>query len=170
MKSLIKETTSDLWETPQNLFDYIENMYKYFQIDLCANKDNTKCVKWVEDIKEFSETNKIHYDRAWVNPPYSKMKEVSEACFKLLEDNQIDNIAMLIPSTRTEQEWFKKLFLYVSEGYFIQPRIKFELNGKPGQSNNHPSMLLYLDKYHDSSVSSFSILDLRETLYKREKR
>ena len=36
---------SDLWETPKELFDELDNEF-HFTLDPCANKDNAKCEKY----------------------------------------------------------------------------------------------------------------------------
>lgn len=36
---------TDLWETPQYLFDALNNEF-HFDIDVCATPDNAKCVQY----------------------------------------------------------------------------------------------------------------------------
>ena len=44
-KDIIKTSNKDDWETPQSLFNKLNEIYK-FTLDPCANPQNAKCVKY----------------------------------------------------------------------------------------------------------------------------
>ena len=63
-------SNSEEWETPQWLFDKLNAKFK-FTLDVCATKENAKCVKYydknIDGLKQ-SWLNEI----CWLNPPYGK--------------------------------------------------------------------------------------------------
>jgi len=72
----------DLWQTPKILFDNLNKQYN-FTFDCCANEENTKCELFSSNFKEWADIellNKI----CWINPPFSKSKEMFEHFFKVI--------------------------------------------------------------------------------------
>ena len=69
----------DEWETPQWLFYVLDDQYN-FSFDCCSNKYNTKCFYFSEDFKNISDIKKLKM--AWMNPPFSKAKEMFETFFQ----------------------------------------------------------------------------------------
>lgn len=60
---------TDMWETPQWLFDKLNEEFN-FDLDVCATKDNTKCVEYYT--KEQDGLKQPWYGVCWCNPPYGK--------------------------------------------------------------------------------------------------
>lgn len=78
MNSSLFSSKSDLWETPQWLFDELNKEF-HFDIDVCATYENRKCGNWLG-----SGPGKIFVDglrhrwmdmTCWMNPPYSQLKK-----------------------------------------------------------------------------------------------
>lgn len=66
---LMFSSKTDLWSTPQNLFDELNNEFN-FNIDVCANSENAKCEKYYSQeqnglIQEWKGV-------CWCNPPYGR--------------------------------------------------------------------------------------------------
>jgi hypothetical protein len=60
---------SDLWSTPQYLFDELNKEFN-FDIDVCANSENAKCKKYYSE-----EQNGLLQEWTgvcWCNPPYGR--------------------------------------------------------------------------------------------------
>ena len=57
------------WETPQNLFDQLNNEFG-FDIDVCAIPENKKCDKFYSPIQDglLQKWKGV----CWMNPPYGK--------------------------------------------------------------------------------------------------
>jgi phage N-6-adenine-methyltransferase len=63
---------SDMWATPQDFFDKL-NAEFYFQLDVCATKENAKCATY---FTEHDDGLTQPWDsRNWCNPPF-RIKEV----------------------------------------------------------------------------------------------
>ena len=63
------QSTTDLWETPQDLFDKLNEEF-HFNLDACAIPENAKCEKFFtleqDGLKQEWEGT------VWCNPPYGK--------------------------------------------------------------------------------------------------
>lgn len=102
---------SDEWRTPDWLFNQLNAEFN-FDIDLCATKENKKCLWWCEDYLNIPlcELNYI-ISSAFMNPPYSNPKLFIE---KAWEDSKYCKIVCLVkcdPSTR----WWATFWEYYDE-------------------------------------------------------
>lgn len=115
---------SDNWQTPQALFDALNNGGEYmgmefdgfhFDIDLCATKENSKCVDFCDDylnnsvhISMFDDSGSWPLDlnciknAAFMNPPYSNPKPFIE---KAWEDARFCRIVALVKCDPSTQWW-----------------------------------------------------------------
>jgi hypothetical protein len=71
----------DLWRTKQELFDILNNQY-YFTFDCCADQDNKKCDDFSDDFESSTEFSLISHI-CWMNPPFSKAREMFEHFFRV---------------------------------------------------------------------------------------
>lgn len=136
MNKVHYSSESDEWETPQALFDDLNREFR-FQFDLCASKKNHKCNEWTDDIEDHV-NNEQHFDRYWMNPPYSrgKQKKMVEQAVKLFAKGK--TVVCLLPS-RTDTTLFHEYIwdkennrpLPDVEVRFLQGRVYFEIDGKP---------------------------------------
>jgi len=141
---------SDEWETPQNFFDDLNNIY-HFTLDPCCQTYNAKCEKYYT-----REDNGLTKDWAgetvFCNPPYgSQIGNWVKKCYE--ESLKGVKILMLIPA-RVDTRWFHN-YIYNKPNIrieFIKGRLKF-INGlelykkepfKPS-SAPFPSMLVYFN-------------------------
>lgn len=140
---------SDEWRTPDLLFDELDLEFN-FDIDLCANEDNSKCEDFCHDYlknliarKESNcigcfqdETRQGLIKSAFMNPPYSNPRPFIE---KAWEDSKYCKIVCLVkcdPSTR----WWAIFWNYetttktitVNESDFGIGTEKKEIKIKPG--------------------------------------
>lgn len=60
---------SDDWETPQPLFDRLNEQY-HFGLDVCASAKNAKCARYFD--KETDGLKQLWTGRCWMNPPYGR--------------------------------------------------------------------------------------------------
>ena len=132
-KSLFS-SRSDNWETPQEVFDYWNNIYQ-FNVDVCADEHNHKCPFYYS--KEDDGLTKDWFGSVWCNPPYGKdISKWIEKAYNEWKDNGTD-VVMLLPS-RTDTKWFHNYILPFCEIVFIKGRLKFN-NSKT--SAPFPSMI-----------------------------
>lgn len=67
------QSKNQSWETPDDLFEKINQEFKFTR-DVCASKENTKCsIFWTE---EDSCLDKSWDGVNWMNPPYKDMKKI----------------------------------------------------------------------------------------------
>jgi len=140
---------SDQWETPQWLFDELNEEFN-FDFDLCATDKNTKCHWHITDyLKPLP-----HYCNdginCFMNPPYSNPLPFVQ---KAWEDSKRCKIVCLLkcdPSTKTFAVFWDYDNHCPKEGAqirFIPKRLKFEYMGYPGRhAAAFPSMIVIMDR------------------------
>lgn len=129
-------STSDEWETPQDLFNKL-NAEFHFNLDACASENNHKCEKYYT--KEQNGLLALWKGNVWCNPPYGRTvgEWVKNACVSARHNKGV--IVMLLP-VRTDTKWFHK-YIYNQpnvEIRFIKGRLKF---GNSKNSAPFPSMI-----------------------------
>ena len=113
---------SDLWGTPQYLFDELDKEFD-FTLDPCASDKRTL----KEGIKQYTvEDNGLMYtwtdERVFCNPPYSNIKNWVHKC--LFESRRAGLVVLLIPS-RTDTAYFHDYIYHKADIRFIRGRLKF---------------------------------------------
>lgn len=132
---------SDMWETPQCLFDKLNSKF-HFDIDVCATKENAKCKKFYT--KKQNGLLQEWKGVCWCNPPYGReiIKWVRKASISAKNGT---TVVMLIPA-RTDTKWFHD-YIYKKDNVkikFIRGRLKF---GNTQNSAPFPSMLVLFKPY-----------------------
>lgn len=135
--STMFSSKTDLWATPQDLFDELNNEF-HFDIDVCADESNHKCDKYYS--KEQDGLKQIWTGTVWCNPPYGR--EIGKWVEKGYNSHHLYNncIVMLLPA-RTDTKWFHQ-YIYNNpnaEIRFIKGRLKF---GNSKNSAPFPSMIV----------------------------
>jgi len=128
----------DLWETPQELWDKLNKQYNFF-IDCCANKNNTKTKRYYQRFEEcpFINDNIV----CWMNPPFSKAKEMFEHFFKVVSKG-----VAIYRSNNMETKVWQDIILKNADWIFIpKGRVSYFLatenaNGRKG--SRFPSALI----------------------------
>ena len=133
-KELMFSSKTDLWETPQDLFDKLNNEF-HFTLDVCATPENAKCEEFYT--KEQDGLSQPWKGVVWCNPPYGKQigSWVRRGFFASLSGN---TVVMLLPA-RTDTRWFHEYIYGKAEIRFIRGRLKF---GGSKNSAPFPSMVV----------------------------
>jgi len=124
---LMFSSKTDLWSTPQDLFDRLNDVFR-FDLDVCATPENAKCSRFFTE-----ETNGLAQDwqgSVWMNPPYGRGIDawVRKA---YLAAQAGATVVCLLPA-RTDTKWWHD-YCQKGEVTFIRGRLKFG-----GHSNNAP--------------------------------
>lgn len=137
MNDVIYSHKSDEWATPQDVFDALNDEF-HFELDPCATSENRKCEKYFTLAENGLQKN-WGGAKTFCNPPYSKIGEWVEKCYK---ESEHGTVVMLIPA-RTDTRWFHKYIYGKAEIRFVKGRIKFggARNGAP-----FPSMIVIFRK------------------------
>ena len=128
-------STTDLWATPQDLFDRLNAKYQ-FTLDVCAIPENAKCERFfTPEIDGLSQ--EWGGERCFCNPPYGR--EIGKWIEKAYNSNTL--VVMLLPA-RTDTKWFHD-YCIKGDITFLRGRLKF------GNSKNYapfPSMIVVFNK------------------------
>lgn len=136
LKTMFSSGT-DLWATPQWLFDELNNEF-HFDLDVCANAENHKCVKYYT--REQDGLIQSWDGNVWCNPPYGRKigDWVKKAYLSAYTNKGV--VVMLLPA-RTDTKWFHE-YIYNQPNVkirFIKGRLKF---GNSKNSAPFPSMIV----------------------------
>ena len=125
---------TDLWETPQDLFDKYDAIY-HFETDVCALLENAKCERFFTP--EMDELKQEWTGVCWCNPPYGRQvgKWVEKAV------NSFATVVMLLPA-RTDTKWCHDWCLPYGKIEFLRGRLKF---GGCDNSAPFPSMIVVFE-------------------------
>ena len=110
---------SDLWETPQHIFDQYNAVY-HFSTDVCATKENAKCGHFFT--KEQDGVKQEWRGSCWMNPPYGR--EIKKWMEKAYNSALAGATVVCLVPARTDTNWWHD---YAMQGdvSFIRGRLKF---------------------------------------------
>ncbi len=138
MNKALFSSSTDLWATPQSLFDELDAEFN-FNLDPCAIPENAKCERYFTPETNGLSQNWGGGQNVFCNPPYGR--QIYEWVKKCYEESRKPNttVVMLIPA-RTDTRYFHE-FIYhkAREIRFLKGRIKFG-NSKSGAP--FPSMIV----------------------------
>ena len=128
---------TDLWETPQDFFDRLNNEF-HFTLDVCALPKNAKCAQFYTPEQD-GLSQPWEKDVCWCNPPYGR--QIGQWVRRAWLSSAVGaTVVMLLPA-RTDTNWFHEYIYNISrvEIRFIRGRLKFgeSKNGAP-----FPSMVV----------------------------
>ena len=132
---LMFSSKTDLWETPQYLFDELDKEF-HFTLDVCATPENAKCKKFYTKLEDG--LTQPWPGTVWCNPPYGR--QISKWVKRAYETNHLlgNTIVMLLPA-RTDTKWFHEYIYNHAEIRFIKGRLKFGDSVNPAP---FPSMIV----------------------------
>lgn len=140
MKDLMFSSANEIWATPQDLFDGLNNEFD-FTLDPCALPENAKCEQFftpeIDGLKQSWQG-----ERVFCNPPYGRvLYDWVRKCSSEAQDGNT-LIVLLVPA-RTDTRWFHDFIWNKSEIRFIKGRLKF---GGSKNSAPFPSMICIWNK------------------------
>ena len=121
------------WETPQDLFDKLNEEFKFI-LDVCATEKNAKCKFFLAKIDDGLNQDWTWENQwKWMNPPYGR--EIGKWVKKASEERKV---VALLPA-RTDTKYFHE-YIYNKKNVeirFIKGRLKFS-----GSKNSAPFPLM----------------------------
>ncbi len=110
---------SDLWETPQDFFDRLDDEF-HFATDVCALPSNAKCERFFTP-----EQDGLHQEWSgvcWMNPPYGR--EIGKWMRKAYESSLSGATLVCLVPARTDTAWWHD---YAAKGEvrFVRGRLRF---------------------------------------------
>lgn len=136
--SVMFSSATDLWATPQNFFDQLNDEFK-FTLDPCSTHENAKCKKHYT-AEEDGLAQSWEGEVVFCNPPYGR--ELSKWVQKCHDEARHATVVMLIPA-RTDTRWFHDFIYGKAEIRFVKGRLKF---GDAKNSAPFPSMVVVYEK------------------------
>lgn len=115
--ALMFSTKTDLWSTPQDLFDKYDAIY-HFETDVCALAVNAKCKRFYTP--EMDGLNQEWFGVCWCNPPYGR--QIAKWVEKAAKSSA--TVVMLLPA-RTDTKWFHDYCLPFGNIEFLRGRLYF---------------------------------------------
>lgn len=142
MDRVFFSSASDMWETPQELFDSLDSVF-HFDLDVCAVPENAKCENFFSPDQDGLAMP--WYGTCWCNPPYGRLvgRWVKKAFDSYLEGC---SVVMLLPS-RTDTRWFHDYIYGIADIYFLRGRLKFGGSKSPAP---FPSMVVVFGGFEDA--------------------
>ena len=116
------------WETPQKLFEKLNKEFN-FTIDVCASKENAKCVRYYTKKTNGLAQNWMN-EVVFMNPPYGKtLNKWIEKAYTEFVNGAV--VVCLIPS-RTDTSYWHNYIIPHAEVRFLRGRLKFKLSSGNG--------------------------------------
>lgn len=147
-KDLMFSSKTDLWSTPQDLFEKYDAIY-HFETDVCALPENAKCKRFFTP--EMDGLKQEWTGVCWCNPPYGRQigKWVEKAV------KSFATVVMLLPA-RTDTKWFHEWCLPYGKIEFLRGRLKFGGCDNPAP---FPSMIVIfeVDVFIEKGINSDNI-------------
>ena len=133
---LMLSSKTDLWETPQNLFDELNREFN-FTLDVCAIPENAKCKEYYTP--QVDGLSQPWFGSVWCNPPYGRTIGLwVRRGFLAAKTGNAKTVVMLLPA-RTDTKWFHDYIYNHAEIRFLRGRLKF---GDSKNSAPFPSMIV----------------------------
>lgn len=135
-------TGKDDWETPQWLFNQLDDEF-HFTLDPCCTAENAKCRKYYTKAENGLEQD-WKGEKVFCNPPYSRGKKGApgqeawiKKCFE--ESKKAGTTCVMLLPARTDTKAFHTYIYGYAEIRFIRGRLKFggSINSAP-----FPSMIV----------------------------
>mgnify|MGYP003251382283 CR=1 FL=1 len=125
-------TGKDDWETPQWLFNQLDDEF-HFTLDPCCTAENAKCLKYYTKAENGLEQD-WKGETVFCNPPYSRGKKGApgqeawiKKCFE--ESKKAGTTCVMLLPARTDTKAFHTYIYGYAEIRFIRGRLKCALPG-----------------------------------------
>jgi len=114
------KTGTDEWETPSNIFDPLNDEFK-FTLDVAATKENSKCKKYItKDVDALKED--WGGEVCWMNPPFGR--DLKKFVIKAYTESLKGCVVVCLIPAKTNTIWWHD-YVMRGEVRFIRGRPKF---------------------------------------------
>ena len=115
------QSTTDLWETPQNFFDELDREF-HFTLDVCAIQINTKCDRFYSPEQD-GLLQDWSGEICWMNPPYGLI--LRQWTQKAYESSKAGSTVVCLLPVRSDTKWWHGYVLPYAEIRYLEKRLKF---------------------------------------------
>lgn len=113
---------SDEWETPQQLFDSLNDEFG-FTLDPCCTKENAKCEKFYT-IEDDGLSKSWYGDVVFMNPPYGR--GIGHWVKKAFDESKNGTTVVCLIPARTDTSYWHNYVFGHAEIRFLKGRVKFQ--------------------------------------------
>lgn len=115
-------STSAEWETPQDLYDELNEIFK-FEVDVCATHENAKHPIHFTLEEDGLKQDWTRFKSCWMNPPYGRV--IGRWVRKAFESSLTGTVIVCLLPARTDTIWWHE---YCMRGKirFLKGRLKFD--------------------------------------------
>jgi phage N-6-adenine-methyltransferase len=112
---------TDEWETPQELFDRLDERHGPFTLDVCATPGNAKCDRFFTR----ADNALMHpwEGVCWMNPPYGR--DIGLWVAKAYDTARVGHTVVCLLPARTDTIWWQRFVLPHAQVEFIKGRVRF---------------------------------------------
>ena len=151
---LMFSSKTDLWSTPQYLFDELDKEF-HFTLDPCADETNHKCEKYYTKEQD-GLIQDWQGETVFCNPPYGN-KETGLWTKKCYEESlKKDTTVVLLIPARTDRISFHEYIYGKAEIRFIKGRLKF---GDGKNTAPFPSMVVVFRNKKETMVNAHEFIE-----------
>ena len=154
---------SEEWETPKELFDYLDELIGGFTLDPASTDDNSLCQKHFTK-KEDGLKQSWEGEKVFLNPPYGR--EVKHWIKKSYEESRKHGtcVVCLLPA-RTDTQYFHDYCTKAKQITFIKGRLKFKNKfNEVSTPAPFPSMIVTFYNNNMEHLPFMDFLSLKESV------
>lgn len=135
LKGCFSHNTDD-WRTPKDLYNYFIKKNGFLDLFSYKMEENQFEILYKKS-------------KLYINPPFSKLKDIPIYIYKLLE---FENEIVLLMPARTDTKYFHELLKFNPKIYFIKGRLHFNDSKNTAP---FPTILLHFNNYKFCEYSIF---------------
>lgn len=141
----------DDWNTPQNLFDRLNEEYS-FNLDPCCFKETAKCKDYFTPLEDGLKQD--WFGNVFMNPPYGR--DIKHWVKKAKDESEKNNcvVVCLLPA-RTDTRWWHEYCMKSSEIKLCNKRLSFE--GSTNKATFPTAIVVFRKNQNTPVLSSYEI-------------
>ena len=154
----------DLWQTPQDLFDAIDQEFD-FDVDICASEDNNLLPDYFTEERSALTHHWNIYSRSFsvfMNPPYSQTQVFMERAAQQAKLHNIMVVALV--NANTDTKWFGDAVKSANEVRLFTGRIGFVKPSGKKASGNPKGQCLIIWRGNCKTPCNITVVDRNELL------
>ncbi len=160
MNEILLQSNKVDYGTPQWLFDKLNKEFD-FGVDVCANKENSKCHYYIDNCLTINDWTIPFQKRpiCFMNPPYGR--QIGKFIKKAYEESLKGCTVVCLLAARTDTRWWWDYCLKAIEIRFLKGRLKF---GGGEYSAPFPSaIVIFTGRQENNPVIKWTNYDNRKT-------
>lgn len=132
-------------QTPQYVFDYLNDSFGPFDLDPASSHENAKC--YAHFTPEEDGLARLWLGGVFCNPPWNNIYPWVAKAIEEVKICRVSRCVMLLPA-RTDQKWYHELVMQeASAVYFIRGRINYDLPGVKSPGAFEPSIVVVFEQH-----------------------